>query len=267
MTEQYAIPSRQRPATLARKTLPLLGQLGVQREQVDVWVDPDEVEDYAPLGLNVRVVPAATEMPLRVGAARNAMATGYPPGTRLIEIDDDVSKVSIGWRGRHLTPMTPDLWRQTLDYAWGQCEFYGLGLWGPYPVHNDYFMRPNTTTDLRYATGTLFGTILRGDTTELVVTDDKEDFERNIRHTLRDGGLLRVNWVAYETNYYGEPGGMQSYRTPELVDAGARTLSRLFPGLCSYAGKVGKNGNPEVRLNRRNTGVASPLPLPDWLPA
>lgn len=264
MTEQYAIASHRRAATLARKTLPLLDGLGVERERVDVWVNEDEVDEYEGLSVNVRPVPARSEMPLRVGAARNAIATAYPRGTRLIEIDDDVTKVSIGWRGRLLEPVDAAKWRRILDYAWEQCEFWGLGLWGPYPVHNDYFMRPSATTDLRYVTGTLFGTILRGDATELVVTDDKEDFERNMRHLLRDGGVLRLNWLAYETNYYGEPGGMQSYRTPELVEGGARKLAELFPGLCRYAGKVGKNDNPEIKM-RRVGGVSSPISAPPWV--
>jgi hypothetical protein len=268
VSEFYAIASHRRAETLERKTLPLLARLGVDLGQVDVWVDADEVDDYGHLGLTVRpIYPGGDGPPYRVGAARNAIARGYPKWSRVIEIDDDVTKVSVGWKGTKLRPVEPDEWRAVLDYAWATCELYGLWLWGPYPVFNDYFMRPNATTDLRYATGTLFGTILRFDPCELVVTDDKEDFERNMRHTLRDGGLLRLNWLAYDTNYYGEPGGMQSYRTPETVEAGARTLAGLFPGLCSYAGRVGKMGNPEVRLHRKGTGVTSPLPLPDWLRA
>jgi hypothetical protein len=263
--EQYAIPSLNRPTTLERKTLPLLQRLGVDHDQVEVWVDPEQVELYEPLGLRVRVASYSDDGPQRVGRLRNAMARGYPVGTRLIEIDDDVSRLCTGWKGRPLTDVTPSLWRSILDYAWHQCELYGLWLWGPYPVFNDYFMKPRATTDLRYVTGTLFGTVLRHDPCELVVTDDKEDFERDMRHVLRDGGVLRLNWLAYETNYYAESGGMQSYRTRELVDEGARRLAGLFPGLCAYAPGSGKLGHSEVRLNPKGTGVCSPLPMPSWV--
>lgn len=268
MSEQYAIASHNRLDTLKRKTLPLLKRLGVLPDQIDVWCNPDEVEHYQ-AGLDVRVRPVqGTDHdgpPCRVGAARNSIATAYPPGTRLLEFDDDVSEVAVGWKGRKLEPLDADKWSRTLDYAWEQCDLWNLGLWGPYPVFNHFFMKPRSTTDLRYVTGTLFGTLLRGDATELVVTDDKEDFERDMRHTLRDGGVLRIEWLTYATNYYGEPGGMQSYRTPELVEGGARRLAELFPGLCYYAGRVGKNGNAEVKLNPKGTGVTSPIPAPKWV--
>jgi len=264
VSEVYAVASHQRAATLERKTLPLLDMLGVDLGQVHVWVDEGEVGEYERLGICIRPVPTPTSEPWRVGAARNAIARAYPPGSRLIEIDDDVSKVSVGWRGRKLEHVTAKSWREILDYAWQQCALYGLNLWGPYPVYNDYFMRPTATTDLRYVTGTLFGTTLRHDPCELVVTDDKEDFERDMRHTLRDGGVLRLNWLAYETNYYGEPGGMQSYRTPVTVDDGARRLAKMFPTLCTYAAGVGKFGHSEVKL-RKAGGVASPIPVPRWV--
>jgi len=196
--------------------------------------------------------------------ARNAIARGYPHGTRLIQLDDDCSDLMIGWRGRSLRPVTSTMWDEITGYAWEQCALLGLSLWGTYPVCNDYFMRPVSTTDLRRVSGGIFGQTLRYDEAELLVCDEKEDYERTCRMFLCDGGVFRMNWLALRVAYMTGQGGMQDYRTIDTDAEGARRVCALFPRLTKYVPVRGSRQTTEVDL-RRLGGVASPIPMPPAL--
>ena len=254
---RYAVPSRSRADVIEGHTLALLRRLGVSNDDIDVWVVPEQVDAYSHLGVNLRQV--SDTVGLR--GARNSIARGYPKGSKVIQFDDDATNAYVGWKGQELALVTPMMWDDITGFAWDQCRLLGLGLWGSYPVCNDFFMQPYATTDLRRVSGGLFGQVLRHDDTELLVCDEKEDYERTIRYYLRDNGVLRLNWLTLRVGYMTGDGGMSEYRTVESDRAGARRIHELWPKLTRYVPARGARGTGEVDL-RRVGGVSSPVPIP-----
>lgn len=77
--------------------------------------------------------------------------------------------------------------------------------------------------------------------------DDKEDYEMSIRHYIKDGGVLRFNCVTIQTNYYTEPGGMQTVRTEKRITDSAIYLRKQYPALCEL-NCMKRSGHLELRL-------------------
>lgn len=246
---QVAVPSYRRAVTLARLTLPLLAARAVPADRIAVFVaDPDEQARYRaalPAQLYREIVVACPGM----GAVRNRINTHYPAGTQLVQVDDDVRDV-IARTGPNTSTPVADL-HSLFTEQFGNLHATGLTLWGVYAVANPYFMRHTLSTDLRYIVGALWGVINQPGAEHCQVTmDDKEDFERTIKHYLHAGGVLRRNDVAVATRYYSEPGGMQVERTPERVAASARELVRRYPHLCTL-NTAKRSKHVEVRLRDR----------------
>jgi hypothetical protein len=248
MTFAIAIPSYQRATTLRDKTLTLLAASHVPADWITVFVaDSAEYATYR------QVLRPETYGALVIGrptlcGARGFIQTYYPEGTPVVNIDDDVTGLLQAPTPKRLQPL-PDVvgFCEEAFRITRQCH---LGLWGVYPVANAYFLKSTVTTDLRYIVGAFWGVIATHDPRVTVTLEDKEDFERTIQFYLRDGGVVRCNAVAVQTNYYKEPGGMQVTRTPARVHTSALALLNRYPLLCQWnTGK--KSSHAEIRLKDR----------------
>ncbi len=260
MNTPIAIPSYRRDEIITERTLPMLVAGGVDPATVTIYVadqvdadiysatlDPDTYGqiinlDYRP----TRDAPPGH--PSGLGAARNVITRAHPPGTRLVQIDDDIRGLIRKIDDKTTEPVTdiPAFIAESFTAA----DSAGAHLWGIYPVKNPMFMKHRVRTDLTYICGGLFGTTLRHDPCELVALDDKEDFERSLRFYDRDGTVARVEHVALLTQGYTAPGGMQDTRSAARVDESARWLHAQFPDLCSL-NLTKKSGWTELRLRDR----------------
>ena len=253
---EVAIPSRARAETIERCTLPTVLKRGVPAERVTVWVTEGEVADYAPLEARWGVRVRDHGAPPGVRNARNAMVRQYPVGTRLVQMDDDLRDVRFRIDSKTLAPVT-DV-DGLIRAAFAMTDREAVNMWGIYPVENPYFMKERTFLGLCYIIASFYGFTVTGDDQELVVTDDKEDYERSVRYFIRDGAVARMENVTVKSNYYTEPGGLQTYRTPETIAHGARTLVSMYPDLCTYT--VNKSrGTAEVRLKRLRGASVPPV--------
>lgn len=256
MTYHVAIPSRARADTLARCTLPTVLLRGVPADRVTVWVTAAEVDDYKPLEEEWGIAVRDHGAPPGVRNARNAMVRQYPVGTRLVQMDDDLRDVKYRVDSKTLEQVT-DV-DALIQGAFEMTVQQGVNMWGIYPVENPYFMKPRTFLGLSYIIASFYGFTVTGESEELVVTDDKEDYERSVRYFIRDGAVARMENVTVKSNYYTEPGGLQTYRTPETIEKGARDLVAMYPDLCTYT--VNKSrGTAEVRLKRMRGADAPPV--------
>lgn len=252
---EVAIPSYQRRVTLASRTLPLLRRGGVDPARITVFVaSAQERQAYAqalPVGLYGQIVVGVPGM----GAIRNFINTHYPDGTRLLQIDDDLQAIQYVGADGELADVAD------LDALFGrgfdELDRMGATLFGFYPVANAFFMRgERVTTDLRYVVGAAFGVLNAHADHCQVTVDDKEDFERTLKHYLFAGKVVRFNDVCLKTKFYKEPGGMQVTRTVDRVLASAHLIAQRYPELATINDSK-KSGYVELRLRDRRKKVSA----------
>jgi hypothetical protein len=250
----YAIPSRSRADTLARKTLPLLDRLGIDRGRVNVFVADDERAAYREAVGRCNLLPGRTGM----AAQRDAILDYFQPGIRVVHLDDDMRDLVVRRSEKTVEPVEADEWEEIVDLAYRSLSATGGRLWGLYPVPNPYFMRPRIRTDLTYIGGGLFGTIAdpSPDSPLRVDLEDKEDFLRSLKCYAADGTVTRVEYVSWRTEGYAGAGGMQADggRTDERIERSAREVARRFPDLASL-NLTKKSGRAELRLRDRRPRV------------
>ena len=207
MDYEVVIPSYRRPAVLKKKTWKMLTAGGVPPERITIFV-ADVVEEH----MYRAALPA--EAKIRVGvlglvAQRAFAASCYPPGTRLLFVDDDITRLkALSEDKAHLHDI------EDVDH-WIQCAFAtmednGSRIFGIYPAASAMYMKPQpeVTMDLRYIIGALYG-IISTDVPVLTYGDNQEDKERTLRYWDADKKLIRFNHVTILTRYYA-PGGMDS---------------------------------------------------------
>lgn len=258
MSYEVAIPSHARAETLASKTLPMLADGGVDRGRVRVFVPTGQIDEYravldpgtfseiVPLDYVPGPTPDEIEAgPASVGIARNRIARWYPAGTDLLQVDDDMR--GLIRRVDDQTVVDVDDIDGLVSAGFDLASRNACYLWGVYPAPNPYFMKSRVRVDHLYIGAGMFGTRLRHDPCELVVLDDKEDFERSIRFYERDGAVLRIEWVSWRTEGYAGAGGLQTVRTDPNIERSARWLASRYPGLCRL-NMAKKSGKAEVRL-------------------
>ena len=253
------IPSAFRAETLVSKTMRTLAAGGIDPARATVWVPDDRQRSeycatlhdhgiYAPVCISPhdpvsKTLATIGEEPLGLGRSRNQIIDTRRRGDQIVFIDDDITGIERATSPQTLEPVT-DL-AALFDQMFFQADAASATLWGLYPVANAYFMKPRITHNLTYIIGALFGMRVTHRPHEYVVLDDKEDFERSIRHYLADGVVLRNQGVCIRSRFYNEPGGMQVARTEERVTASAHWLAHQFPMLCSVNQK---KDHTELRL-------------------
>jgi hypothetical protein len=247
-----AIPSYKRAATLKKKTISLLQRQNIDKDRIYIFVaDEEEKELYtAELPEYYREIVVGV---VGMGAIRNFITDYFPEGQRIFHIDDDIDRFNLLTREKvkkeeikaESRPFQPDELHQAICHGFKECDETGFGLWGIYPAPNDYFMRTNVTYDLRYIPGGYWGCV--NSKSIRITMDDKEDFERSIKFYLKDGGVVRVQYVCAFTRCYKQPGGMQITRTKQRVLESAELLATRYPEHAKLNLKK-KSGYAEVRL-------------------
>ena len=176
---------------------------------------------------------------------RNFICNYFDLDTNIFFMDDDLKDIMLGYKDNNLEFTN---FEQIIYNGFKECKQQKLNLFGFYPVYNKYFMKNKITYDLRYIIGSCYGLINKK---ILVNTDDKEDVERTLQYYVRDGGVIRYNYISFKTNYYTNKGGMQKERTIKTIREGAEYIIQEYPELAEIVEK--KNGRYEIKLNYKDT--------------
>ena len=195
---KFVIPSYQRPQGLLNKTLKYLDFMNIDRSDVYIFIREDDkfIEEYMSIP-SVNVVPIDIK---GIGETHNYITHHFDEGEFIVEIDDDLEYIV-------------DQERKQIEDFRGMCEemkekmeFVGCSYGGTYAVCNPMFMSKcdQYTTDLRYCLGCLRFRFIRKDIK--LETNFSEDFENCILHFLRDGKILKNNWIAPKTKNYSIAG-------------------------------------------------------------
>ncbi len=246
MKYEIAIPSYKRPETVIDKTLQFLHLTNADKKSVTVFVaDKKEaavyVKTFRDNHIKIKIVIGKSTL----RGQRNFMRKYYKQGTNVLFLDDDVEGIYQATNPKKLV-LVRNL-NELCAGAFDMCSQFGVSLWGISAVLNPFFMSgKGISTDLKYIIGACYGEVIRHDKFYDLELEDKEDFERTIKHFIKDGNVIRYNEFAPKTNYYKEKGGMQETRTKERVKESALFLLRKYPQYCKL--NTGKKNQEFVEI-------------------
>ena len=240
------IPSYKRPEGCRDKTLAVLHKYNIPKEKIYVVVaSKEQKEEYE------AVLDPKTYHSILVGVpglpeVRNWIFNHFPKGTPLVSLDDDVSGF-IEYdetTKRHERPLKS--LKRIIDRGFSECKKANCRFWGVYPSANGFFMKDTVTTDLRFIIGSFWGCFNPGNEIHLE-RSEKEDYERTLKFFIKDGGVVRLNFVSPKTAYYTEPGGMQTRNRLKPQHEAVKKLLKKYPEFVTV-NKTRKSGYPEIRL-------------------
>tara|TARA_R110001592_G_scaffold362310_1_gene675719 strand:- start:701 stop:1426 length:726 start_codon:yes stop_codon:yes gene_type:complete len=235
---KFVIPSYQRPQGLLNKTLKYLDFMNIDRSDVYIFIREDDkfIEEYMS-------IPAVNVVPIDIkgiGETHNYITHHFDEDEFIVEIDDDLEYIV-------------DQERKQIEDFRGMCEemkekmeFVGCSYGGTYAVCNPMFMSKceQYTTDLRYCLGCLRFRFIRKDIK--LETNFSEDFENCILHFLRDGKILKNNWIAPKTKNYNIGGCDGDGRNNETEKKDKQYLADKYFMYCRIFQR--KNGKWDLRL-------------------
>lgn len=222
MDYKIIICSHNRAPILKQKTLQVLSDNKIPKEKIYIFVAADEVATYT------SVLP---EYQIRVGALglaenRNAVTAYFPSDDYLFLLDDDIRGFKIVSQGKLVaSDKLDDFIRQ----GFTECASRGYSLWGMYPVANAKWLKDTISDGLVFCYGCAYGLINKKDIQ--IENSFKEDYERCIKFYLRDGGMVRLNWMAPVQSYCKGAGGLNQIRTLEKERAACEALQQKYPHL------------------------------------
>ena len=246
-----AIPSYKRAETLKKKSLATLHKYHIPSSKIYIFVaNKDEEKIYKD------TLEPGSYYKLIIGKpglapVRNFITDYFPVGKKVVLIDDDVSDFleydeSVK---RHEHPLRNLL--KVIQTGFDECKKHGASLWGIYPIANGFFMKPTVSTDLKFIVGTFCGVInqgTKGPNGIKLEMGEKDDYIRTIKAYIRDGAVIRLNYVAPKTAYYKEPGGLQAETGRlEKQEKAVDWLVHKYPEYVKRNPNR-KSGFPEIRL-------------------
>ena len=180
--------------------------------------DAEELERYKEY-LIPEYSPALVVGKPGIHKQREFIHSYYPEGTRLVCVDDDVSKIKMIMPGVSLP--------SAIERMFAIAEQERCRLIGIYPTDHGLSLKDRCVRGRYYVIGSFFlminwhGSIYPHPTTE--------DFTRSLIAYTNDGAVLRFEGLGPTTRYFAEPGGLQTYRTPEIQEREMTELVNTWP--------------------------------------
>jgi len=240
MNIKYIIPSYQRANKFTDLTYKFLKDQDIDLQ--DVWLilreDDPQLEMYGMIPVNHLLTDTKG-----IGMTHNEITSFFDAGDYLVELDDDLKHIIDTER----KPITN--FKEVCIEMFQQLESKKLSFGGTYSVPNPMFMKAckEYTTDLRYMLGCVRFRINRKDI--ILETNYAEDMENCILHYIRDGGILKNNYIAPVTKNYSPGGCDGSGRNIETEKKDKEHLANKYPDHCTLFQR--KNGRWDLRLKHK----------------
>jgi hypothetical protein len=228
---EIAIPSFNREDILPKKTLKMLYDLGVNSNKIRIFLrDEQQLEKYKKsCGENYQYELTGQS---GIMATRNYLQVYYheinTKSDGVLFIDDDLTKITEKDRVFLSKPFM-----ELVEYFFIETKKRGGRLWSINALNNDFFMKDNISTNLKYCIGAFKGVILdRTRDTILCDINHFEDFQFSCEYFLEDGVVVRFNKYGITTKYFelkggicGSLGGMKE-RQKEMEENGKYMIER-----------------------------------------
>lgn len=234
-----AIPSYKRSDILPKKTLAFLNRNNIDKERIHIFVVPEEEELYKQTCSGYKIVVGVPTLM----AQRAFISSYFPDGEWLVQMDDDVSKVTC-----------KEPFADYISNAIKHLEEEKAGLWGCLPKDDARCYKDGYTTHLTHILGSFF--ICKNNRRLVTTTSEKEDYERSILYFLEYSKVLRDRSCGVKTTYAAGTGGLQQEGRILRMSNESKLLARLYPHYCSA---ITKNDKPDIRLNWRAKTLNSEL--------
>jgi len=238
---KFVIPSYQRYDKLKLLTLTYLNTHDIKKEDVYIFtrVDDTDLEKYLSLrddGYNVEVLVGVRG----IGNTHNYITNYFQENEYIVELDDDIIDI-VDKNRQSITSL-----KEIIDEMLSLMRMENISYGGLYQVDNNMFMsgQKNYTTDLRYLLGIF--RIRKIDKSIVLKTNYSEDFENCILHYIKDGKILKNNWLCAKTKNYADGGCNGDGRDFNTEKEDKVYLSNKHPEYCKLFQR--KNGRWDLRL-------------------
>lgn len=235
-----AIPSYNRANALKTHTLKVLEEGLIPKDLIYIFVANDEEHKIYSDVLNNEYNIIVGVLGLR--DQRNFISNYFPHDTKIVSIDDDIQNFYI--KNNDKLDVLDDL-DLAFKLGFSECITSGAKMFGFYPCLNKMFMKNTITYNLRFIIGSCYGYI---NSRIMINVKQKQDYENSMLHYLRDGKVVRFNYISMKTKYYKMKGGLQSFnnRMEEQLEA-VEYLTSTYPTYIKRK-KSFKSGFPEIRF-------------------
>ena len=240
-----AIPTYNRSDVIFRKTITTLLNGGINYKHIFIFVaNAKEKNTYAAALPDYKIIVGK----LGIANQRIFIRNFFKPGQYVVSIDDDIEQVLTLHKDK-LAPIK-DLHSFFLK-AYDDLKRERKYMWGIYPVRNPFFMKQTTSTGLSFIIGALHGFIVRHDKklNPSTLAEGKEDYEQSILYFLRDGGVIRYNFITIKTKFLAK-GGLGEDRF-ERNKLSADFLFHKYPNLVTIFHRA--NGMTEIRIRDKSS--------------
>jgi len=223
MSFQIAIPSYQRARVLKDKTLRFL--TGVPQDMITIFVATPEEEAIYRATTELKIVVGVPG----IGGQRTFMEMYYPPGTRVLFIDDDLISLK--------SPYASMPFVQLVERCFSVADAKSCSLWGFHPNDDGRCLKDEAVVGLRYIIGVCYGLTI-GTPIEYP-RPTNEDWTRSMELFKRDGKVLRFNGIGICSKPYAE-GGLTAYRRNGTQEVEMAATAAEYPELCAVRRRPGK---------------------------
>lgn len=235
----YIIPSYQRPLIFKEQTYAFLKKHKIDDNDIHLFLRSDDpyLNDYMDRASDINIHITDVK---GVGMTHNHITNHFDEDAFLVEIDDDLKELVDNER----KPVKD--FKGIVETMRFKMSMEGYSYGGTYQVANTMFMSgcEQFTSDLRYMLGCLRFRFNRKDI--VLETNYAEDMENCILHFIRDGKILKNNWIAPITKNYQNGGCKNDGRDNETEKTDKVFLSSRYPQYTRLFQR--KNGKFDLRL-------------------
>jgi len=247
---KICIPSYNRIDILKEKTLTMLSNNNISKDNIYIFVPLENYQDYYNHFKDYKVFFC----PNRGLVAQRDYIMTYCILHNInycVMLDDDIDRLIR--KDGDINPIKDEFtdFEALIKIGFGACLKHNANIWGLYPVDNGYFMKDTITTDLKFIQGTAYGIIPKISSFMKWKDDICEDFARTLHYYEKDGKVIRINYIAPVTNFAKTKGGYQdvyeSSERLELEKEAFKLLHSKYPHLSKIFHK--KNGRDILKLH------------------
>jgi len=240
MNYRFVIPSYQRYIKLKSLSLHYLDKQGIPKDKIYIFVRTDDEEIHLYRLLKLQGYHIIETKVKGIGKTHNAITEYFTEDEWIIELDDDLIDV-IDKNRQSIDSLTHEL-NMMIDVMEDMSINYG----GFYQVANPLFMSQMNkyTFDLKYILGIFRIRRIKKDI--ILYTNFAEDFENAILHYLRDGKILKNNWLCGKTKNYAEGGCKGDGRNTLTEKKDKEYIANKYPQLATLFER--KSGIWDLRL-------------------